>query len=230
MRPAAWIAVAFISLGALPLTGQGQDRERQTDRNYLTWTAGQAQQIGRSTRVNGRVGGALDLRVIHTEHAYNYKLRATWLTNEVIRATARLAQLSEGLSDEQTETLVREAEAAGDTVIIVEIDPREGSGVIPLDWVALLGPKGVRSGEPGAVKGTSVPPLRNVRALSGAFRRDYDYEVFWVVFPLVTETGKPLFPESVAEAELVVRIYNKEGRVKWPVPESIRRRPGTGGP
>lgn len=120
MRPAAWIAVASISLGVVPLTGQGQDRDRQTDPSYLIWTAAQAQQIGRSTRVN-------------------------------------------------------------------------------------------------------------VRALSGAFRRDYDYEVFWVVFPLVTETGKPLFPESVVEAELVVRIYNKEGRVNWPVPESIRRRPRTAG-
>jgi hypothetical protein len=212
----------------VPQPGRGQDADKQTDRSYLTWTAAQAQQIARSTRVNGRVGGAFDLRVTHTEHAYNYKLRAAWLTHEVIRATARLAQLSERLSDEQTETLVREADAAGDTVIMVEIDPREGSGVIPLDWAAFLGPKGLGPGEPGAVKGTSVPRLRDLHALSGGFRRDYDYEVFWVVFPLVTEAGKSLFPEGVAEAELLVRIYNKEGHVNWPVPESIRRRSSPG--
>jgi len=49
----------------------------------------------------------------------------------VIQATARLLQLSERLSDGQVEELVREATAAGDVVILVEIDPREGSGVIP---------------------------------------------------------------------------------------------------
>ena len=112
--------------------------------------------------------------------------------------------------------------------MMVEIDPNEGSGVIPLDWVAFLGPIGSRPGEPGVVKGTSQSGLRNVRALSGVFRRDYNYEVFWVVFSLDGETGKPLFPESVPEAEVVVRIYNKEGRVKWPIPESIRRRQKTG--
>ena len=86
----------------------------------------------------------------------------------------------------------------------------------------LLGPKGARVGEPGMVKGTSVPKLRDLRALAGVFRRDYAYEVFWVVFPLTSEGGAPLFPRDVAEAELVVRIYNKEGRVKWTVPPSIR--------
>ncbi len=222
------IAAISILLAAVPLIGEQQNGVGQTNRNYLTWTSAQAQQIGRSTRVNGRVGGAFDFRVAHTEHSYNYKLRATWLTGEVIRATARLAQLSEGLSNEQTEALVREAEAAGETVVMVEIDPNEGSGVIPLDWVAFLGPTGSRSGEPGIVKGTILPGLRNVRALSGVFRRDYNYEVFWVAFSLSSETAKPLFPEAVPEAELVVRIYNKEGRVKWPVPESIRHREKAG--
>ena len=82
--------------------------------------------------------------------------------------------------------------------------------------------------EPRIVKGTSAPELRNVCALSGVFRRDYDYEVFWVVFPRSGGTGAPLFPETVSEAELVVRIYNKEGRVKWPVPESIKGRSRNG--
>ena len=81
---------------------------------YLRWTAAEAERVGKGMRVNGRVGGAFDLRVIHTERSYNYKLRATWLTTEVIQAAARLAQLSERLSDEQTESLVREATAAGE--------------------------------------------------------------------------------------------------------------------
>jgi hypothetical protein len=228
MRGVGWIAAVSILLAAVPLVGEQQNGASQTNPSYLTWTLGQAQQIGRSTRVNGRVGGVLDFRVAHTEHSYNYKLRATWLTSEVIRATARLAQLSDGLSNEQTEAIVREAEAAGETVVMVEIDPNEGSGVIPLDWVAFLGPRGSPSGEPGVVKGTSLSRLRSVRALSGVFRRDYNYEVFWVVFPLSSEAGKPLFPESAREAELVVRIYNKEGRVKWLVPDSIRRKQEAG--
>ena len=77
------------------------------------------------------MGGRLDTRILSREHSYNYKLRATWLTPEVIRATARLAQVRNWLSVEETLALVAEAEAAGDTVILVEIDPREGSGVVP---------------------------------------------------------------------------------------------------
>lgn len=222
MMNAGRLAVGSILLTLAPLLSEGQDRGGGSDGGYLTWTAAQAQQVGRSTRVTGRISGNRDL--LHTERALSYKLRATWLTSEVVRATARLAQLSEGLSNEQTRALVRDAEAAGDTIIMVEIDPREGSGVIPLDWVTLLGPKGSRSSGLGAVKGVSVPRLREIRGLSGTFRRDYDYEVFWVVFPPTSDGGKPVFPTGVAEAELVVRIYNGEGRVKWSLPESIRRR------
>src|SRR3989442_7079610 len=65
-------------------------QSRIADDEYLTWSAEQAVNIGKSWRVNGRVGGAFDLRVIHTEHSYNYKLRATLMAPELILATARL--------------------------------------------------------------------------------------------------------------------------------------------
>jgi hypothetical protein len=175
-------------------------------------------------RADGRVGGAFDLRGLHTDRAYNYKLRATWLTADVIRAAARLAQGSSGLTNDQTRALVAEADGAGDTVVLVEIDPREGSGVIPLEWLAFLGPRGGSPGEPGVVKGTSVPALRSARVLSGTFRRDYSYEVFWIIFPLRTESGVPVFPTEVSEAELIVRIHDKEGRVRWRVPDAVRAR------
>jgi hypothetical protein len=55
-------------------------------------------------------------------------------------------------------------------------------------------------------------------------QRNYDYEQFWVVFPLIRADGQPVFPEGVVEAELVVRIYNKEGTVTWPLAQSIRER------
>jgi len=182
---------------------------------FLTWSVGEAERIGKSTRINGRVGGALDFRIVHTEHSYNYKLRATWLTREVIQATARLLQLSERLTDDQTAELVHEAIAAGDIVMLVEIDPREGSGVIPNDWSAFLGPAG---NDRGAVAGKNVPALERVRGLRGVYRRDYNYELFWVVFPSKNGDGGVLLPSGVTRADLTVRISNKEGRVSFQIP------------
>lgn len=191
---------------------------------YLEWTAKQAQQVGRAMRVNGQVGKSLDWRVVNTDRSYNYKLRATWLTPEVLRASARLIQLAEGLTNDQARALVSEGEAVAGTVILVEIDPREGSGVIPSGWTARLQPRGHDAPGPRGVVGTNTPALRNVRVLAGTERRDYAYDMFWIVFPLSTPDGEPLFRDDDGEAELVVRIYDKVGRVRWPIPDSIRRR------
>jgi hypothetical protein len=195
-----------------------------TPEAYLTWTADQANTIGKSWRVNGRVGGAFDLRVIHTEHSYNYKLRATLMTPEVIRASARLEQLRLRLTDDQTRELVREAEGPNGLVALVEIDAREGSGVIPLDWRSSLRPKGAREDSPLAIGGTSVPALRNVKALAGVSRRDYAYDIFWIVFPITNKDGKLIWETLPDTVELLVGIYNKEGRVTWPVTEPLRQR------
>lgn len=190
---------------------------------YLSWTDEQAVKIGKAMRANGKVGSSWDFRVTHTERAVNYKLRATWLTPEVIRAAARLEQLRNRLTDDQTRALVAEAEAAGDTVIMVEIDPREGSGVIPLDWRVFLQPKGQRPGSPGSISGIKSPHLRSVKALAGVMRRDYDYDVFWVVFPLF-ENNASVLPPGTSEIELLVGIYNTEGRVSWQIPEFIKQK------
>jgi len=223
VKAVAIVEAFCVFLATATVLGQQRSGPSSAD-NYLTWTSAQAQRIGRGARVNGRVGSAFDFRVVHTERSYNYKLRATWLTPEVIRASARLTQLTDGLSNDQTQALVAEAEAVADTVLMVEIDPREGSGVVPLDWTASLGPRGSQPGEPASINRKNVPGLRQVRGLRGVFRRDYTYEVFWLVFPLSHESGDPLFAQGVSEAELVVRIYDKEGRVKWAVPDSIRGR------
>ena len=195
------------------------ERER-----YLSWSEEQAVKIGKGMRVNGKVGSSWDFRVTHTDHAINYKLRATWLTPEVIRAAARLEQLKSRLTDDQTRSLVAEAEAAGDTVILIEIDPREGSGVIPLDWRVFLQPKGQEPRSVGGIPGIKSPQLRNVKALSGVMRRDFNYDVFWVVFPLVDENRVSMFSIGISDVELMVGIYNNEGRVTWQMPESIRVR------
>lgn len=212
-----WLTLAVAFAAGLAFPSHGEE-------NYLKTDAKAAKAVALSMRLNGQVGGSFDFRVTSTDRAYNYKLRATWLTPEVIRSTARLVQLAEGLTDDQTRKLVEEAEAVGDTVILVEIDPREGSGIIPREWTAQLMPRGSDSTGPKAVRGTVLPKLRDVKALAGAAQRDYAYDIFWAVFPLRLPDGQPLFSTQDQEAELVVRIYSKGGRVRWKIPDSIRQR------
>ena len=194
-----------------------------SDDAWLQWDAARAQAIGKAAYVQGRVGGIFDTRLLKTDRSYNYKLAATWLNGDVIRAGARILQLTGRLSDDDTRQLVTDASAVGDTVVMVEIDPREGSGVIPNDWSAFLQPATPKDQPARAVRGTSRPELREVKALAGVMRRNYDYDRFWVVFSLRHADGKPLFGPGDAEAELVVRIADREGRVKWPIPASLRR-------
>ncbi|HEX8351651.1 MAG TPA: hypothetical protein VF611_01910, partial [Pyrinomonadaceae bacterium] len=135
-----------------------------------------------------------------------------------------LEQLRLRLTDEQTRALVAEADVPGRIVVMVELDAREGSGVIPLDWRAALRPKGAKADAPQEIVGVNTPRLRNVKALAGVARRDYAYDVFWVVFPLANEKGEPNLPPSADGVDLVVGIYNKEGRVSWRLPDSVRQR------
>jgi hypothetical protein len=140
---------------------------------------------------------------------------------EVIHASARVIQLRSHLTDERTQALVDQAGEVGDTVVMIELDPNEGSGVIPLDWEALLQPK---DRPDRAVKGMKAPRVREVRALQGVTRRNYDYDRFWVTFSIRSEDGQPLFEEADVEAEVIVRIYEREGRVTWRIPAPIRER------
>jgi hypothetical protein len=197
--------------------------------DYLQWSLQQCDSFGKSTYHDGKVGSrmllwlGIDTRGLKTERSHNYKLRATWFTPEVIRASARNAQLRSRFTERETRALVAEAEAAGDTVIMVEIDPNQGSGVIPTDWEAFLQPKG-STDLSAAVRGVEKPDLRKLRALQGVMQRNYDYDRLWVVFPLIREDGQPLVSPEQNEIEMVVRIYNREGVVVWNVPPSIRAR------
>tara|TARA_B100000315_G_C14350332_1_gene483701 strand:- start:3 stop:434 length:432 start_codon:yes stop_codon:yes gene_type:complete len=133
IRQKLWAVVGLLLIGV----GAASSQEANTD-EYLSWTADLSENAIKSMHEDGRVGGFFDTRILSTNRSYNYKLSATWLTPEVIRARARVMQLSGFLSDTATRELVTEAEAVGDTVVLVEIDPREGSGVIPLEWGAFL--------------------------------------------------------------------------------------------
>jgi hypothetical protein len=97
----------------------------------------------------------------------------------MLRASARQKQIRERLSDDQTRALVREAEQAGDTLIMVELDPQEGCGIIPSDWIAVLRAKGSSV----EAKGIITPELQSAKALLTTAQRDYAYDVFWVYFP-----------------------------------------------
>jgi hypothetical protein len=200
------------------------------DESYLHWSLQQADAVAKSTYQDGKVGSrvlwaltGIDTRVLKTERAQNYKLRATWFTPEVIRASARAAQLRSRLRDDETRTLVADADGAGDTVIMIEIDPNEGSGVIPPDWESFLQPGGTVSSD-ASVRGTENSELRKIRALQGVQHRNYDYDRFWVVFPLVNDQGHATISTGTTEVELVVRIYNREGKIRWTVPASVRTR------
>jgi hypothetical protein len=216
-----WL-LAGVLLIVLAGAVSAQEAEEET---YLSWTKDFAENAIKAAHEDGRVGGFFDTRILSTNRSYNYKLSATWLTPEVIRAGARIAQLNGFLTDEATEELLANAEAAGETVVLVEIDPREGSGVIPLEWGAFLRPKeGEDQSTSRIVRGVSTPSLRRSPALAGKLPRNYDYDRFWIVFPLRTPVGQPLFDETTSDAELVVRISGKEGRVSWRVPMSILTR------
>jgi len=196
----------------------------QNSEDYLTWTAKQAETIGQSTVKEGKSGGNFDFRVMDTNKAVNYQVRATVFTPEVIRASARFEQIRNRLSAEETKKLVADAEAAGDLVMMIEIDPAEGSGVVPLDWRVFLQPAGFKPGSDGAVAGIKAPYLRNTTVFRGVKKRDYEYDVFWVIFPLVDKDKRPIFNDSVNGIELFVGIYKKEGKITWPISPSLRAR------
>ena len=69
------------------------------DEAWLQWDEARSQAVGKAAYVQGRVGGIFDTRLLKTERSYNYKLAATWMTGDVIRATARTLQLARRLPD-----------------------------------------------------------------------------------------------------------------------------------
>jgi hypothetical protein len=210
------LCASLILAGSIATGAAGDDA-------WLTWQPSAAREIGRSTRVSGRVGSIWGFRGLHTERAQNYELRATWLTPDVLRASARFAQLRDHRSANDTRALVEAAEAMADTIVLVELDPREGSGVIPLDWTAFLRPQRDPPDDSRASPGVLLPQGRENAALGGVERRDYDYDQFWVGFPVTASDGRFILEDAV-RAELVVRVGGSEGRVTWPVPSSIRAR------
>lgn len=185
------------------------------DRSADSMTEKQAREAAASMRVRGQVGSSFDLRVTGTDRSYNYKLRATWITPSVARAAARLLMVTKGFSAQQSQEVTQAAKQAEGWLVLVELDPREGSGVIPKDWVARFGVKG---NETRQVTGQPIAPEGVWRSMMAAFPRDYSYDMFLVKFPAKLDDGAPLLMANDTEAELVVRIYNKQGHVRWKIP------------
>ena len=84
------VALAW-TLFAATLLGQASDDA------WLQWPAARAEGTAKAAYVEGRVGGWFDTRILSTDRAYNYKLAATWMHQDVVRATARVIQLTERL-------------------------------------------------------------------------------------------------------------------------------------
>ena len=215
---------AFLVVLLFCTVTSAQDLLESLDKNYLSWSEKQISQIGQVWREKGRIGGFFDIRVMSTDKAFNYKLRATLMSPEAIRATVRRAQMLNGLTETEARKLVDEAEKERQLVVLVEIDPREGSGIIPSDWRVVLQPKGADGNLDQKIRGVKNQSLREITAYKGVFTRDYDYDVFWVAFPLKDEEGNSVWTNAPGEIELVVGIYNKEGRVTWKVSEPLKLR------
>lgn len=193
------------------------------DESYFSLNAEQIKKIGETWRVKGRVGGFFDTRIRDTDKSINFKLRATLMSPEMIRATAKFEQLRNALTDDETRSIVKDAEQGDYLVVLVEVDPLEGSGIIPPDWRVILKSKNnPETNRP--IKGVEKSSLRNVKGLSGVFKRDYDYDMFWMTFPLKDNNGKPFWESVPVELELTVGIYSKEGKVSWSVSEPLQKR------
>lgn len=74
------LALASALVAAVATTVDGQTSKPDPERAYLRWSSAQAQTIGGSMRVNGRVGGALDLRIVHNKEG-----RVAWPVPESVR-------------------------------------------------------------------------------------------------------------------------------------------------
>ncbi|HEX9931090.1 MAG TPA: hypothetical protein VGB02_21320 [Pyrinomonadaceae bacterium] len=198
-----------------------QSTSNNSNLQFLTWDKNTAFSMGETWLVKGRVGGFFDGRILETNKSYNYKLRATLMSPEAIRAAARLEQLRSRLTDDETLSLVSEAEQEN-LVILVEIDPREGSGVIPNDWRAFINSKNSAANE--SIRGIEKSNLRNYKALQPVVKRDYDYDLFWVSFSFKDKNGVSLWKSVPNELELIVGINEKEGKVTWKVTDALRLR------
>ena len=209
------LVVAIACLTPIAASNAAQD-------DYLAWSPKQADTIGKSTYQTGQVGRTVDLRVLRRERSYNYKLAATLLTPDVIKATVRLQMLSGRLDEAGARAMTAEAINPAEIVVLVEIDPREGSGVIPDDWIAQLEPSAGKDRTFPAVTGRKTPERRTHPAFQGVRRRDYAYDRFWVAFPL-TKDDVSVIPPEASEVQLVVRIYDKVGRVTWSLTPDLRR-------
>jgi len=181
---------------------------------FLQWSPEQARKALLAHRRSGHAGKSLDLRVTSTHRAFRYKVRATLWTPEALQGAVRLLQLRDRMPDAETIQMLAELEALPFHVLTIEIDPDEGSGVIPMSETRFFLQ---RRGDPEA----SVRPAeaREVEArdvFRKAGKRDYAYDLFVVAFPRLLREGEPLLTEPAGELELVVDIAGKSEILSFP--------------
>ena len=217
MRKTSLTLILLLCVSSTSIAQQSQNED------YLSWTSKQAFNIGTKWRVAGRVGWGSRLDLFSSENCF-YDVRATLMTAEAIRAAARLEQFRRHFTDAETRELVTEAEKIAGLVAVIEINPREGSGIIPLTWHAILQPKGAKEDSPLAILGINRPELRQLRALTTVAERNYNYDVFWVVFPMKDPQGKLVWETPPDTIEIIINIGGKHGRMSWRVNDTLRQR------
>jgi hypothetical protein len=203
MRSAAIVATVAILTAAPPAAGR---LLAQADSNYLLWTPAQAEQIGLAMRKAAQAGP--------------YRVQATWLTPEVVRATARILQLREGLNVETTDDMVQQAEAAADTAVLIELSGPEAAQVTAGEIEASFTPAGAAGG--GPIPGTQAPGLEEVRAYRGVAPLSKESRAFWLAFKLPREAYVPVIPGSGRAVTLTLRVKGAAASVSWPIPDSLR--------
>jgi hypothetical protein len=206
--------VARVLMAVATLAAQAAVAAQTSSTAWHGWPLPEAQRVLKATVGTGRISGGR--RLLNTERARSYKLRAIWLSPDVIHAAARLFQIRNRMTPLAIEPLIANLHAPDETIVLIEIDPDEGSGVIPLDWGAFLQP---RDEPERGVAGRQLPGLADSKVLAAAFPRNYDYDRFWIGFPL-SGPGGPLFLTDDDEAELIVRIHGRDGSVRWRIEPS----------
>jgi hypothetical protein len=183
---------------------------------FLRWSEADARRVVQGARQTGTAGSRLwDGRVKDTHRSSRYKVRAILWTPRALRAAARLVQLRERLSNAETLALLAAVESRPLHVASIEIDPIEGSGVLPHDETRFfLQRPGDESASVRAVEATDITGLPLFHKFE---KRDWAYELLVTAFPRALESGEPLAAAGAAALELVVEIGGKGEHLSFPL-------------
>ena len=182
---------------------------------FLRWSEAEARRAVLDARRSGSAGGLLDGRVNDTHRAYRYKVRATLWTPRALRGAVRLAALRDRLGDAEALAMLAAVEARPLQLASIEIDPVEGSGILPRDETRFFLQR--PGDEAASVHPVEAPELSALPLFRKFEKRDWAYELLVVAFPRELASGEALAGPAVRALELVVDIAGKVERLTFPI-------------